>query len=148
MIFLKKYGVEKCKIELVKEFPCSNKWELEKEEGQIIRETPCVNKNIMGRSDKEYRQAYLETNKERIRQKEKEYYEANKERINQKQKEYREANKERINQMKKEYIHNNKELVYRKVVCEKCQKLVMYKHMGRHRATKKCLEAQAKQQEN
>ena len=62
-------------------------------------------------------------------------------------KEYYQNNREQILEKRKERRDSNPEHEYRKIVCEKCQKLVMYKHMGRRRATKKCLEAQAKQQE-
>ena len=62
-------------------------------------------------------------------------------------KERYETKREEILQKKKEYRDNNNELVYRQVVCEKCQKLVMHNHMGRRRATKRCLDAQAKPQE-
>ena len=47
------FGVENCKIELVEQFPCSNKDELNKREGYHIRREKCVNKFVAGRTQHE-----------------------------------------------------------------------------------------------
>ncbi len=42
------YGPNNCKIELLEEYPCNNRYELHTREGQYIRENilKCVNKKI------------------------------------------------------------------------------------------------------
>ncbi len=52
-------------IELLEEYPCSNKQQLNKREGELMREHKknCINKRIEGRTDKEYN----EDNKEKIK---------------------------------------------------------------------------------
>lgn len=42
LFYLKKYGVEHCKIELMKEFPCENKTQLLREEERCIKHKKCV----------------------------------------------------------------------------------------------------------
>ena len=49
-----KYGIDNCKIYLVKPFPCLNNMEAEAEEGNYQRNNPCINRNIAGRTVKEY----------------------------------------------------------------------------------------------
>jgi hypothetical protein len=69
-------------IELIENFPCSNKDELVKREGHHIRLNNCVNKRIAGRTLQEY---YID-NKESLKIKKKQYYEDNKELIKQRDK--------------------------------------------------------------
>mgnify|MGYP003661812610 CR=1 FL=1 len=56
------------KIELVKDYPCNNQYELEEEEGKYIRENECINITIPHRTKKEWYQ----DNKEKILEKQKE----------------------------------------------------------------------------
>ena len=49
-----KYGIDNCKIELVKLFPCASKIHLRIEEGIYSKNLECVNKNVAGRTQKEY----------------------------------------------------------------------------------------------
>ena len=67
------YGVENCKIELIKLFPCSSKIELEAEEGSFIKEHGCVNKNRAGHMNTlgkdEYHKQYYLANKDKIHDK-------------------------------------------------------------------------------
>lgn len=55
------FGVENCKIELIKDYPCNGREELEREEGIHIKSTNCVNKVIAGRTSQECRRdnAYI-----------------------------------------------------------------------------------------
>ena len=53
-----KYGIENCKIELVKLFPCANRYFLEDEEGYEQSLTICVNKNRAGNFRKMGRKYY------------------------------------------------------------------------------------------
>jgi hypothetical protein len=79
------YGIENCKIELVKLFPCSSKIELEAEEGSFIKDYECVNKNraghltALGKKEyqNEYQKGYRIANKDKIKQ----YYLAKKDKI-------------------------------------------------------------------
>ena len=48
------FGVENCKIFLIKNFPCNSREELEREEGNIIKGEDCMNKVIAGRTRKEH----------------------------------------------------------------------------------------------
>ena len=78
-------------IELVENYPCTDKNELYRREGEIIRTRDCVNKQIAGRTDAEY----YEDHKTEIKQ----YYEAHKEQ----KKQYYEDNKESIKQYSRQY---------------------------------------------
>ena len=93
-------------IEMIDKYENVNKIELRKYEGQTIRNTKCVNKNIPCRTFKEYR----ETNKDKIKEQQKQYYETHKEEMKQyyetnkdKIKEYKLINKDKIKEQKKEY---------------------------------------------
>ena len=96
------------KIFLVELFPCESKLELEKRERYYIENNECVNINIPSRTIKEWR----ETNKEKIKEKNKIYRETNKEIIKAKQK-IREANKDKLKDKKdkKDYYEKNKEKI-------------------------------------
>ena len=47
------FGVENCRIELIKNYPCNSREELEREEGKHIKENDCINKIIAGRTIQE-----------------------------------------------------------------------------------------------
>jgi len=85
-----KYGLDKCSIQLIEEFPCKYKSELNKREGQVIRQMRdaslnIVNKNIAGRTRQEWyidnkdikKQYYLD-NKEKLLKYSSNYYKTNK----------------------------------------------------------------------
>ena len=114
-------------IELLEDYPCSNKRQLNKREGQLIRQykNECVNKNIAGRTIKEYevdnkekiaedKRKYNELNKLKIAEQKKLNYENNKDSYLEYQKEYRVENKDKIAQKKKEYYELNKEAIKEK----------------------------------
>ncbi len=107
-------------IELLENYPCTDKSELERKEGEYIRSMECVNVQIAGRTMKEwyddnretYRQRdkqYYIDNREYKLQQGKHYYIDNKEQIIQKKKQYRIDNKERINKGRSIKYENNKE---------------------------------------
>lgn len=64
-----KYGIDKCSIQLIENYPCENRKQLEKREGEIMKSMPCVNKCIAGKNRieniKEYNRLYHIENKER-----------------------------------------------------------------------------------
>jgi hypothetical protein len=51
---LDKHGVDKCKLELIEEYPCTSHAELRLREAEIIKDTPCVNKKIPGQTRREW----------------------------------------------------------------------------------------------
>jgi hypothetical protein len=102
-ISLYKYIQENCDgnwsnwyIELYKLYPCNSKMELEQQEGEIQRQIATINRNVLGRTDKEYRN----DNREKIKETKKEYYQANVEKI----REYYQENKNQIKEQKKNII--------------------------------------------
>ena len=118
-VLFEKYGVENCKIELIKEFPCDNKTQLEREEGRYIKGETCVNKTVAGRTTKEYKEEHKEAilekekerrtkNKEHIRLTQKTWYEQNKEQVKQRVRENTIKNKERVAEYQALYRENNK----------------------------------------
>jgi len=115
-ILFDQVGVENCKIELIKNFPCNSKTELIREEGKVMREYKdiIVNKIQSGRTKKEYNEEY----KKKIAENAKEYREEHKEEIKEKAKEYREIHKEELSKQKKEYYEIHKEEINKKHECE------------------------------
>lgn len=163
-ILFDQVGVENCKIELIKNFPCNSKSELTKEEGKVMRENKdiIVNKNQAGRTIKEYKEEhkqqltekmkeykeqnrekiiqyhkeYNQQHKEEISKQNKEYYEQNKEQIKEQMKEYHEQHKEQIIQYHKEYKQQNKEKLHKKFNCE-CGGKFKYENKSTHEKTQK-----------
>ena len=100
-----KYGLENCKIQLVKDVPCERKEQLRKIEGEYIQKENCVNKRIPGRDSK----AYYQEHKEEAREYNKQYYKDNYDILREKGKKYREDHKEEINARDREYRRNDRE---------------------------------------
>ena len=69
-------------IELIEDYPCDNKEQLNRREGEIMRERKCVNHQMAGRTDKESKKNYRETNREVIIVYNKAYQVANRNTIN------------------------------------------------------------------
>jgi len=111
-ILFDQVGVDNCKIELIKNFPCNSKTELTQEEGKVMRENKhiIVNKNQAGRTLKEYNKEYSEEHKEEKKEYNKEYREEHKEQITQYKKEYYQEKKGEINDCEcgGKYTHHNK----------------------------------------
>ena len=104
-----KYGIDNCKIYLVKPFPCLNHLEAEAEEGHYQRNNNCINRNIAGRTPKEYNKEYYTNNKNQILEHNKKYYIDNKENISERKKEYYNNKKDKMLEYQKEYYKNNKD---------------------------------------
>ena len=66
-VHMTKIGVDSFYIELLENYPCSNKEELTAREGQLIREMGTLNKKIEGRTEKEYYQDNIEKEREKGR---------------------------------------------------------------------------------
>ena len=99
------FGAKNCKIELIENFPCTNKEELLAREGHHQRENECVNKQIAGRTQRQY----YEDNKDTIIQQKKEYYSNNLEKVKQQQKEYVENHRVETMEYQKQYREAHKE---------------------------------------
>ena len=84
-------GFNRFRIELIEDFPCSDKYQLIQKESKYIREIGTLNKRIEDRDLKEYYQ----DNKEKIIEKSKKYYNENSDTIVIKRKEYREKKKKK-----------------------------------------------------
>ena len=130
-------GLQNCKMEWVKDFPCETKKQLNKEEGRVMRlnKDLIINMIIAGRSHKEYcdehieevkkyqkeyrdthieefkeyQKEYYEDHKKEKKEYQKEYYENHKELCKEYHKEYHQQHKEELNIKKKEYYENHKE---------------------------------------
>jgi len=112
-----KFGVDKCKIILLEEYPCDSKMKLLMKEREWYDKMECCNKVkpfINKEEIIEYKKEWYETNKEQILEQRKEYYETNKEEIAEKGKIYRDEYKEEICEKKKIYNQANKEKISEK----------------------------------
>lgn len=122
---------EDYEIELICNYPCSNKKQLIKEEGKYIKQEKedgvyeCVNKIIAGRTSKEYNI----DNRDKIKERDKNYYENNRDKILENKKEYNINNKDKISEKGKE-----------KIECEICGTFVRKYGLVRHKRSKKCME--------
>ena len=72
---VREIGLQHFYIELYEDYSCQNKEQLNKREGEIIREIATLNKRIEGRTPKEW----IVTNKNKLKQYNKDFYETNKE---------------------------------------------------------------------
>ncbi len=70
-------GFERFRIELIEDYPCTDKYELRQRETYYIREIGTLNSKIECRTRKQYQ----EDNKEQIQKQRKTYYESNKDKI-------------------------------------------------------------------
>ena len=138
------------RIELVENYPCSNKEELNAREGYYIRNNTCVNKVVPDRTKKEYRidnkekikeqsKQYRENHKEEIKQ----YYQDNKEELKDQSKQYYEANKEKIDEKHKKYYQEHKE--QKKQYREANKDEINEKHKQYHAANREKINARRRE---
>jgi len=131
-------GVENCKIEWIKDFPCNSKKELNKEEGRMQRHFKdlLVNKLEAGRT---FKQLYQDK-KEEIKERNIQYYQNNIEKIKERKKQLYQDNKEEIKEKSKQYHQDNKEVINekrgKKEICECGGKYTLW-HKSTHFKTKK-----------
>jgi hypothetical protein len=105
-----KFGLNKCKIILIEEYPCENISQLIMKEREWFDKIECCNlkRPFVSKDEKKINdKLYYEENKEQISDKVKLYRNKNKEEITKKNKIYREANKEQICEKKKEKFECN-----------------------------------------
>jgi len=108
--YFNKVPIEEITIELIEDFPCSNKKELNEREDYYIRnhirDPLCLNTFGAYLSDegkREYDKLYYKNNIDRIKIITKEYYEKNKDEIKEYHAEYNAANRDRIDAYHAEY---------------------------------------------
>ena len=128
-----KYGVENCKIILIKEYQVVDRRHLEVYESLWILKLKSINKNIpvafseIKRFKRMADKRYAEINKEKIREYKKQYVKNNTEKIAQ----YKEHNKDKIKQREKKYREKNKEKLNQKITCE-CGSIIVKRHLSDH----------------
>jgi hypothetical protein len=122
---------ENYRIELIENFPCTNRTELRSREGFYIRNEECVNKYIAGRNKK----GWYRDNKEILSEERKERYKNNKKCELKRNKLYYEKNKEKIRKIQKKYYEKNKEKINKdslqKIICD-CGRTYAKKHKTTH----------------
>ena len=155
-----KCGIDRCKIELVENYPCNSVEELKKKEGEYIKNNDCVNKVVPGRGKKEY---YSDTRTERIQQhrdwysnnrevqiqKQREHYQQHKQDILEKFKVYRDEHKDIFKERKQKYYLANKTKTRahynEKVMCDLCNCSVSRQNTHRHKQSDKHKHAEQRQ---
>ena len=107
MMLFDEFGIDNCKILLIKDFPCTSKRELEREEGKEIVNNidKCVNRIIVGRTPEEY----YKDNQERLLREKREHRLNNIEKYKEKDRIYGENNKEKIRERRKTRYEQKKE---------------------------------------
>ena len=130
-----KYGIDNCKMVLIKQYDIIDRKHLEVYETLWILKLRlnCVNKlqpfcikklknSLYYQKNKKqiqkYKQQYYQENKEQLQQRSQQYYQNNKEKIQNKYQNYHQNNKEKINQNKKQYYQQNKEKLKQKFNCD------------------------------
>jgi hypothetical protein len=132
-----KYGVDGCRMILIKEYMVEDRAHLEVYETLWVKKMKAINRyEPCGRLlIKQYQKQRYKANKERINEQQKQYKEANKEYIKEQRKKFREANTERIKEQMKQYYEANKERLNEKITCE-CGAEITRHHIARHRKSK------------
>jgi hypothetical protein len=117
-----KYGVDNCRMILIKEYEVEDRQHLEVYETLWVKKMKAINKYepCGGLLLKQYKKQYCEANKEKNKQ----YREANSNKLKEQKRRYYEANKEKILEQKKQII-----------TCE-CGAELRYNNIPEHRKTK------------
>jgi hypothetical protein len=104
------YGVDTCKIELIKSYPVCDREHLYMYEQLYINKLKCVNsKSAFQILYKEWNRLYYQRNKERFLERDRRYREENKERFLERDRRYREEHKEELNEKSRQRYQQNKE---------------------------------------
>jgi len=137
-ILFDKYGVDNCRIELIKEYEVCDELHLQVYEQLWINKykDKVVNKLSSFCIKKLYKKQYYEKNREEIRNQNKKYYEKNREEILNQNKKHYEKNREEIRNQNKKYRENNRDKILEKFDCE-CEGKYVYSDKSRHFKTKK-----------
>ncbi len=132
-------GFNRFRIQLIKNYPCEDQYQLRQEEGRFIREKGALNLYIAGRDRKDYIKEYVKEHQNEIKEYKKEYSIEHKEHIKEKKKVYRQQNIEMIKERDKKYRENNKEYINESIMCC-CGCFVSRRTISRHTKSKKHLE--------
>ena len=131
--YFNKYGIDKFKIILIKEYEVYV--ENQKDNKQLkAYEQLWINKFRLKKCCINKRDAFVIINQ-------KKYYEIYKKEILEKQKIYYEINKEKKKEYSRNYTKINKEKLSQKVNCPICNSLIRKDCLKKHQKTKKCLKA-------
>ena len=139
-VIFKEYGKDNCKIELIEDYPCSNREQLKARKGYYVEKLKCVNKFIPGGNksnwDKRSHHKHKEARNERCRQ----HYETNREKILEQCKVYRENHREEKREKDKKYRENNRDKLntqkLENILCE-CGCYSVRSSIARHRKSEK-----------
>jgi hypothetical protein len=116
--YLKKFGIDKFKAVLVKEYEVCDRKHLEAYEALWICKLKCVNQKVPFNLKRLYKQQWAANNAEKVKQQKLRHYNANKDDISARQKQRYEANKDAISAKHKQYYEANKERLNAKTDCE------------------------------
>lgn len=141
-----KYGVDKCKIILIKEYEVEDRKHLEAYETLWICKLKSINmvmpfsnkiREIRNMRKKEHYQKNKESINESRKDYRKEYYENNKEKHHKLTKEWYENNKEKHHELSKKHYEKNKEKINakrgEKIPCESCGKIMRRDSISKHK---------------
>lgn len=124
---MKDLGADNFSIELIEEFPCNNVEQLHKKEGEWVRKIATLNDRIPGRTFQEY----MDENKTKKSDYDRQYYQDNKDKLLNYQQTYAAENKEKIRESKRNYYENNKEKFLERQLCI-CGESTTKQHKLRH----------------
>jgi hypothetical protein len=127
-ILFERFGVDKCKIILIEEYPCDNYEQLLSRERYWFDSIECCNKirpfttkeekfeyeKKYRDEHKEHYKKWTEDNKDQLAEYHKEYYKTYKEQFSEKGKIYREQHKEELAEKAKKYQQDHKEEIAEK----------------------------------
>jgi hypothetical protein len=150
-VLFEKYGVDKCKMILIKEYEVCDRQHLHMYEQLWINKLHPINKKqsfgaiLLKERMKKINLEYRIKNKDKKKQIDREYYEENKEEINSYKKIYYQTHKEQIlarnkakyEENKEQILARNKKYGRQKIVCEICQCEILKKHYPRHQVSLK-----------
>lgn len=145
-ILFDKYGVDNCKMILIKEYEVIDRRHLEVYETLWIQKLKAINKvepcaGILERErkkqyQKRYGKQYYQENKQKINEKHRHHHHKNKEKLNGKKKQYYQENKEKINEKHRQNYQQIKEKRLEKINCE-CGAIISKINFKKHQNTKK-----------
>ena len=109
-----KYGIDNCRIVLIKEYEVCDRTHMEAYETLWINRLKSINKFNPFRINKFAYKQYYEKNKDKLNKYAKEYREQNKDMILYKSKQWREQNKDKVKEQHKQWREHNKEILKEK----------------------------------
>ena len=102
-------GIDNFFIELVENYPCSDKDQLRAREGFYIRQQGTLNIYVAGRAPEEYVKQWREENKESIAIRQKLYAQSHREQIAKTNQKYNLSHPDEVKQRKQQWVQRNKD---------------------------------------